>query len=111
MYTSPYTHTCPLLHKTPYTHTSVTTNPCPFPPPPSDLGCHIDGFIATAASTAVIGASEATPVTGRAADVLAAAETAFEAAIRLMRPGKHIADVADVLNTAVESYEYVRECV
>ena len=77
------------------------------PAPHSDLGCHIDGFIGTAATTTVVGAIEAAPVTGRAADLLAATETAFEAALRLIRPGKSIADVADVLSTAVESFECV----
>lgn len=37
------------------------------------------------------------PVTGRAADLLAAANTALEAALRLIRPGKRIADVPPVL--------------
>lgn len=52
--------------------------------PRSDLGVHIDGFIATQAQTVVV-ASES--VTGRAADVIAAARTAFDAALRLIRPG------------------------
>ncbi len=34
---------------------------------------------------------------GRAADVLQAAHTALEAAIRLIRPGKNIASVAPLL--------------
>lgn len=55
----------------------------------------------------MVGAVEAAPVTGRAADLLAATETAFEAALRLIRPGKSIASVADVLNTAVQSFECV----
>ncbi|KAL0338166.1 UNVERIFIED_CONTAM: Mitochondrial succinate-fumarate transporter 1 [Sesamum angustifolium] len=50
-----------------------------------DMGCHIDGFIAVVAHTHVI---QQGPVTGRAADVIAAANTAAEVALRLVRPGK-----------------------
>lgn len=53
----------------------------------SDLGCHVDGFVAVVAHTHVL--SEG-PVTGRAADVLAAAHTAAEVALRLIRPGKKV---------------------
>ncbi|KAG8085267.1 hypothetical protein GUJ93_ZPchr0010g9999 [Zizania palustris] len=52
-----------------------------------DMGCHIDGFIAVVAHTHVI---KDGPVTGRAADVLAAANTAAEVALRLVRPGKKL---------------------
>lgn len=74
-----------------------------------DLGVHIDGFIATAAHTLQVpectdGSSEAAPISGKAADVVAAANTALEAALRLVRPGKQISDVPDVLRTVVESY-------
>jgi methionine aminopeptidase len=51
------------------------------------MGCHIDGFIAVVAHTHAIANG---PVTGRAADVLAAANTASEVAIRLVRPGKKV---------------------
>jgi methionine aminopeptidase len=51
------------------------------------MGCHIDGFIAVVAHTHVITNG---PVTGRAADVLAAANTAAEVAMRLVRPGKKV---------------------
>lgn len=67
-----------------------------------DLGCHIDGFVATAATTVVVGATG--PVTGRAADVVAAARDAFEAALRLIRPGKAIADVPGPLQQVAEAY-------
>lgn len=52
-----------------------------------DLGCHIDGFIAVVAHTHVL---QDEPVTGRAADVIAAANTAAEVALRLVRPGKKV---------------------
>ncbi len=55
----------------------------------SDLGVHIDGFIATQAQTLVV-QEGADPVTGKAADVILAARTAFDAALRLIRPGKKV---------------------
>ena len=57
----------------------------------SDLGCHIDGFIAVVAHTHVL---QQGPVTGRQADVIAAANTAAEVALRLVRPGKKVKYVA-----------------
>jgi methionine aminopeptidase len=51
------------------------------------LACHIDGFIAAVAHTHVL---QEGPVTGRAADVIAAANTAAEVALRLVRPGKKV---------------------
>lgn len=51
------------------------------------MGCHIDGFIAVVGHTHVL---QEGPVTGRAADVIAAANTAAEVALRLVRPGKKV---------------------
>ena len=59
-----------------------------------DLGAHIDGFVATAAHSLVVQADEDAAVTGKAADVIAAANTGLEAALRLIRPGKKISDVS-----------------
>ena len=59
----------------------------------SDLGVHIDGFIAIAAHSLLLQSSPE-PVTGRAADVLQAASTALDAALRLIRPGKLISEVS-----------------
>ena len=73
---------------------------------------HIDGFIATAAHTLQVpggnsgeGQSESASITGRAADVVAAAQTALEAALRLIRPGKRISDVPETLRKVVEAYD------
>jgi Xaa-Pro aminopeptidase len=63
----------------------------------SDLGVHIDGFIATEATTVVVQSDADAAVTGRAADVVQAAATALEAALRLMRPGRKISEVAEPL--------------
>lgn len=51
------------------------------------MGCHIDGFIAVVAHTHVV---QDGPVTGKKADVIAAANTAAEVAMRLIRPGKKV---------------------
>ena len=51
------------------------------------MGCHIDGFIAVVAHTHVL---QGGPVTGSQADVFAAANTAAEVALRLVRPGRKV---------------------
>ncbi|KAK8458027.1 hypothetical protein SEVIR_3G285100v4 [Setaria viridis] len=67
-----------------------------------DMGCHIDGFIAVVAHTHVITNG---PVTGRAADVLAAANTAAEVAMRLVRPGKKNKDVTEAIQKVAAAYD------
>ncbi|KAJ0567569.1 putative methionyl aminopeptidase [Helianthus annuus] len=57
-----------------------------------DMGCHIDGFIAVVGHTHVL---QQGPVTGRAADAIAAANTAAEVALRLVKPGKKNQDVTE----------------
>jgi methionine aminopeptidase len=52
----------------------------------------------------VVAANPAAPVTGRAADVMQATATAFDAAARLMRPGKKASEVAAPLNKIAEAY-------
>ena len=56
----------------------------------SDLGSHIDGFIAVVAHTLVVGAKPGEKVTGRKADVILAAHYASEAALRLVKPGVEV---------------------
>ncbi|CAA7266948.1 unnamed protein product [Cyclocybe aegerita] len=51
------------------------------------LGAHIDGFASVSAETIVVGASVENPVTGRRADVVKAAWTAAEAAMRTLKVG------------------------
>lgn len=67
-----------------------------------DMGCHIDGFIAVVAHTHVL---QEGPVTGRAADVIAAANTAAEVALRLVRPGKKNKDVTEAIQKVAAAYE------
>lgn len=52
-----------------------------------DLGAHIDGFIAVAAHTIVVGATGEAKATGRAADVVLAAYHASQAALRQLKDG------------------------
>jgi methionine aminopeptidase len=58
--------------------------------PYSDLGAHVDGFIAVVAHTVVLGAKSETKVTGRRADVVLAARHASQAALRLLKPGNDV---------------------
>ncbi|KAJ0245537.1 hypothetical protein HA466_0179960 [Hirschfeldia incana] len=68
----------------------------------SDMGCHIDGFIALVGHTHVL---QEGPVTGRKADVLAAANTAAEVALRLVRPGKKNHAVTEAVQKVAEAYD------
>ena len=52
----------------------------------------------------VVASDPSAPVTGRAADVIQAAATCFEAAARLMRPGKPLSEVSATLNKIAEAY-------
>lgn len=67
-----------------------------------DLGCHIDGFISVVAHTHVV---QEGPVTGRAADVIAAANTAAEVALRLVKPGKKNKDVTEAIQKVAAVYD------
>ncbi|XP_047321492.1 ERBB-3 BINDING PROTEIN 1-like [Impatiens glandulifera] len=67
-----------------------------------DMGCHIDGFIAVVAHTHVLHDG---PVTGRQADVIAAANTAAEVALRLVRPGRKNKDVTEAIQKVAGAYD------
>ncbi|KAF9592054.1 hypothetical protein IFM89_011804 [Coptis chinensis] len=67
-----------------------------------DMGCHIDGFIAVLAHTHVLLDG---PITGRQADVIAAANTAAEVALRLVRPGKKNKDVTEAIQKVAAAYD------
>lgn len=66
-----------------------------------DLAVHIDGYIAPVASTVVVGGGE---VTGKKADVIMAAYTAAEVALRMMRPGCKTYAVTDAITKVAESF-------
>ncbi|XP_068669097.1 ERBB-3 BINDING PROTEIN 1-like [Aristolochia californica] len=67
-----------------------------------DMGCHIDGFIAVVAHTHAL---QEGPVTGRAADAIAAANTAAEVALRLVRPGRKNKDVTEAIQKVAAAYD------
>lgn len=69
------------------------------------LGAHIDGFAAISAETLVVGASEDNPVTGRRADVLKAAWTAAEVAMRLVKVGNKNWAITDAVNKATAAWD------
>lgn len=71
----------------------------------SDLGAHIDGFIAVVAHTIVVGASSENKVTGRRADVILAAHYASQAALRLLKPGNDTYAITEAVQKVADSYK------
>ena len=70
-----------------------------------ELGSHVDGYIATAATTIVVGANKTeAPVTGRKADVIQATHLATEAALRLMKPGKSSYEVTEAVQKIAKEF-------
>jgi len=67
-----------------------------------DLGVQVDGYIAMGAHTFVCGQSE---ITGRAADVVAAAHYAAECVHRLLRPGKKGSQITDAILKCAEAFK------
>lgn len=65
------------------------------------LGAHIDGFASVSAETLIVGATEENPATGRQADVVRAAWTAAEAAMRTVKAGNKNWTVTEIVNKAV----------
>ncbi|KAJ1340866.1 DNA-binding protein, 42 kDa [Batrachochytrium salamandrivorans] len=70
-----------------------------------ELGAHIDGYIGQVAHTFVVGASKENPVTGRKADVLQAAYTAAEVAVRTIKPGNTSWAVSDLITKAAKEFD------
>ena len=68
------------------------------------IGAHIDGFAAVTAETVVVGATLEDPVTGRRADVLKAAYTAAEVAMRLVKVGNKNWAVTDAVNKVAAAW-------
>ncbi|KAJ1835660.1 hypothetical protein LPJ63_000939 [Coemansia sp. RSA 2711] len=103
------------------TSVSVNTVVCHFAPGDNDdgaeqalatgdvvrvqLGAQIDGFAAVVGETVVVGASESNPVTGRAADAIAAAHYAGEAIQRLLKPGNRNMTVTDRVQKIASAFE------
>ncbi|BFZ22640.1 hypothetical protein BsWGS_25679 [Bradybaena similaris] len=70
-----------------------------------DLGAHVDGYIAVAAHTVVVGASKDNPVTGRKADVIVATQKALEVALRLVKPGNTNYQTTDGIQKVTEDFK------
>jgi methionine aminopeptidase len=72
------------------------------------LSAHIDGYIAQTGHTLSVGAVAGTPATGRKADVMIAAHTAIEVALRTIKDGNTTSDlyaaVKTVLKVGILSY-------
>jgi len=69
-----------------------------------DLGVHLDGFIAVAAHTHVVGNSSGRPTTGKAADAICAAHIAGDAVLRLLKPGHKNSEIPDVVKAVTEAF-------
>ena len=70
-----------------------------------DLGAHIDGFIAVAAFTTVIGATAEKPATGRRADAVLAAYWSSQAALRLLKSGNANQKVTEGVQKVAEAFQ------
>jgi len=71
----------------------------------SDLGVHLDGYIAVVAGSHVVGATKENPATGRKADVIMAAYNAAEIALRLIRPGGRSKDVTEAIQAVTADFD------
>ena len=69
------------------------------------VGAHIDGFASISAETIVVGASAENPVTGRRADVLKAAWSAAEVALRLVKAGNKNWLVTEAVSRAASAWD------
>ena len=69
------------------------------------LGSHIDGFAAISGETIVVGASAENLVTGRRADVLKAAWTAAELAMRTVKVGNKNWAVTEIVGRATSVWD------
>jgi len=69
------------------------------------LGVHIDGFAAISGETIVVGASPENPVTGRRADVVKAAWSAAEAAMRTLKVGNKNWAVTEIVARTASAWD------
>lgn len=69
------------------------------------MGAHIDGFAAISAETLVVGATAQNPATGRAADVIQAAWTAAQVAMRLVKVGNKNWAVTDAVGKVAAAWD------
>ncbi len=84
----------------------VTSPKCKlFAYPSSDLGCHIDGFLAQAGHTIVVSSDPKSKVTGRKADAILAAAVAMEAATKSIREMSTNNSVTKVISQCCEDFK------
>ncbi|KAF8969219.1 peptidase M24, structural domain-containing protein [Flammula alnicola] len=69
------------------------------------LGAHIDGFASISGETIVVGANAENPVTGRRADVLKAAWTAAEVAMRTLKVGNKNWAVTEIVARTAATWD------
>lgn len=71
-----------------------------------DLGCYIDGYISVAAHTLLVREQQSpgAAVTGVKADVMVAAHTACEVAVKLLRPGNTNSQITAAIAKVAESF-------
>ncbi|KAF9456761.1 proliferation-associated protein 1 [Collybia nuda] len=69
------------------------------------LGAQIDGFASISAETIVVGATPENPVTGRRADVIKAAWSAAELAMRTIKAGNRNWAVTEIVNRAAAAWD------
>lgn len=67
-----------------------------------DMACHLDGFIAAAAHTVIVGGE---PVEDKRADVIMAAWNAAEAALRLVQVGNTNTQVTEAFSKIAEDFK------
>lgn len=70
-----------------------------------DLGVHVDGFVVVAADTFLLGEAGPMAASGKQGDVLAAAYTAAELAVRMLRPGTKNGDITDMISKVADDYK------
>jgi methionine aminopeptidase len=66
------------------------------------LSAHIDGYIAQTGHTLSVGAVAEAPATGRKADVMTAAHTAIEVALRTIKDGNTTSDLYAAVKTVLK---------
>ena len=68
-------------------------------------GAHIDGFASISAETLIVGVTASEPATGRQADVVKAAWTAAEAAMRTIKSGNKNWAVTEIVNKVANTWD------
>lgn len=70
-----------------------------------DLGAQVDGYCAVVADSFVLGEEGPTTATGKYADVLAAAYTAGELAVRMMKAGGKNSEITEMINKIADDFK------